>query len=199
MTAIQELVDITMGLDPGEVSDTTRVTQALSHCWHNLKGSAEGGMSGEKLHDRMEHVRWDPPVLSFVIERHGGAALGSTRAELQEWEVDVREGTASLCHTRHRQIRPRRAAMKKADMEVIANEIADHVANGETDDRIRWLPDGAVHVVVSRIIPDYSAPKETIAGRRRLFREVMESVMDARGWAPLGTGQFQRLADDLEG
>ncbi len=37
---------------------------------------------------RMEDVRWEPPVLSFRIERHGAMGVGSTRAELQNWRVD---------------------------------------------------------------------------------------------------------------
>jgi hypothetical protein len=29
-------------------------------------------MTGDKLLDRMEKVVWEPPVLTFTIERHGG-------------------------------------------------------------------------------------------------------------------------------
>ena len=38
---------------------------------------------------RMEKVEWQPPYLTFSIERHGATVKGSTRAELQNWQVDT--------------------------------------------------------------------------------------------------------------
>jgi hypothetical protein len=37
----------------------------------------------------MEDLEWNPPMLSFIIERHGAMVLGSTRAENQRWEIDM--------------------------------------------------------------------------------------------------------------
>jgi hypothetical protein len=45
-------------------------------------------MAGYKL-SRMKDATWNPPILEFTIERHGGTALGSTRASLQRWEINM--------------------------------------------------------------------------------------------------------------
>lgn len=84
----------------GEIQNTAHLEQLLAACWHEFTGSLEGGMAGHKLRGRMEHVSWDPPVLSFTIERHGSTAMGSTRAEIQKWFVNF-ETAASSLHTRY--------------------------------------------------------------------------------------------------
>lgn len=53
-------------------------------------------MEAHKLLSRMEQIVWEPPVLTFVIARHGGMVLGSTRAELQHWAVDLNKMTAEI-------------------------------------------------------------------------------------------------------
>jgi hypothetical protein len=42
----------------------------LANCWHELEGAGQTAMQARKL-DRAEDVSWNPPVLSFTIERHG--------------------------------------------------------------------------------------------------------------------------------
>lgn len=63
-------------------------------------------MEAYKLLGRMEQVRWEPPVLSFIVERHGETVNGSTRAELQHWEVAVENRTARIVKTGQRQLKP---------------------------------------------------------------------------------------------
>ena len=70
----------------GEIKNTTELEKALAGCWDDFTGDS-GGMTPSKLHDRMEEVFWEPPILDFVIERHGGTVMGSTRAELQYWTI----------------------------------------------------------------------------------------------------------------
>ena len=60
-------------------------------------------MAGHKLIGRMENVEWHPPILTFLIERHGGTVLGSARAELQRWTVDLDRRTATCERVGHRQ------------------------------------------------------------------------------------------------
>ena len=60
----------------------------LAPVWDALAGD-DGGMTSRKLHGRMEVVLWNPPRLTFYIERHGATVLGSSRAEVQEWTVDL--------------------------------------------------------------------------------------------------------------
>ena len=97
------------------------------------------GMAGHKLIGRMEHVEWNPPVLTFVIERHGGTVLGSTRAELQRWTVDLDRKTATCERAGHRQLSP---MAKRVDVGSIADEVANKIVGGESDDRLTWLEMG---------------------------------------------------------
>ena len=75
----------------GEVPVTDALVGLLQGCWHELDGSGDTKMNAGKL-DRIEQVRWEPPVLSFVIERHGALAFRSIYAELHQWEVDLDPG-----------------------------------------------------------------------------------------------------------
>ena len=79
----------------------------LREAWPDLEGSDQEGMAPYKLtEDRIEKPAWEPPVLTFVIERHGGTAQGSSRADLQTWVVDLDAGTANPEITGRRQLRP---------------------------------------------------------------------------------------------
>ena len=82
-----------------------KILSLLAECWDELKGADESAMRAFKL-DRAEDLSWDPPVLSFKIERHGGTVLGSSRAELQRWCVNLHEATASCEEQGYRQLRP---------------------------------------------------------------------------------------------
>jgi hypothetical protein len=61
-------------LPPGEIEDPGQLVELLAACWYQLPDSTFEGMTKGKL-QRMEDVKWDPPRLSFTIERHGGTAL----------------------------------------------------------------------------------------------------------------------------
>jgi hypothetical protein len=64
-----------------------KVKSLLIECWGEFRGSGETQMDAYKV-GRAEKLRWNPPVLSFIVERHSRTAMGSTRAELQEWSLD---------------------------------------------------------------------------------------------------------------
>jgi hypothetical protein len=80
LIALREFLD---SIESGPVADTSLLEGLLANCWDDLSQSSAAGMEAYELHHRMEHVRWQPPILFFVIERHGGTVLGSTRAELR--------------------------------------------------------------------------------------------------------------------
>jgi hypothetical protein len=111
---------------------------------------------------RMEAVRWEPPILSFTIERHGAMALGSTRAELQHWRVDFDLIRASCVKDRgYRQLLPRAERVKA---EPVATEIAEAINAGRADERLSWGRDGTVRVVLTKVFPYGSGYMQTIAG-----------------------------------
>ena len=117
--------------------------------WDDLGGD-NGGMAGIKLIRRMEQVEWHRPILIFLIERHGGTVLGSTRAELQRWSVDLDQGTATCERMGHRQLSPME---RRVDVGSIADDVARKITNGEADDRLTRLGDGRAGVEMGMIFP----------------------------------------------
>jgi hypothetical protein len=88
------------GLTPGlAAQDVKRIEGALASCWQKLRGSVEGGMEARKLCGRTEGMRWEPPTLTFDIDRHGVFVNGSTRVERQTWEIDTSRGMARIVGT----------------------------------------------------------------------------------------------------
>jgi hypothetical protein len=122
-------------VSPGEVKDTNTVVKLLAPCWSSLPGSDEQKTWAYKL-DRMEQVEWQPPVLSFVIERHGGAVLGSSRADLHRWTVDTETGKASCNSNRWRPLSPPARRLK---VEPLVDEVVELMTTGADDDRVKWL------------------------------------------------------------
>jgi hypothetical protein len=95
----------------------------LEEAWPTIQGSEQESMASWKL-GRIEKVGWSDPVLGFVVERHGGTVLGSTRTELQAWTVDLERREASCAVAGYRQRRPMRA---RFDADTVATEIVESV------------------------------------------------------------------------
>src|SRR5438094_743975 len=88
---IETLREFLNTISRGEINpgpDFDRLRNLLAACWHEFDGAGEYGMHAGKL-DRMEAVAWDPPILTFLIERHGPTVMGSTYAKLHCWTVDL--------------------------------------------------------------------------------------------------------------
>jgi hypothetical protein len=117
MTNLREYL---AALQSGDVPASTGLDRLLAAHWDEFEGSDENGMQGYKLLGRMEQVRWQPPVLSFVLERHGGMVMGSTRGELQHWEVDLDKRTTFIVKTSLRQLEKmaRRISVKELAEEI---------------------------------------------------------------------------------
>jgi hypothetical protein len=184
---MDKLMDHLKSLDPGLVKVTTHLERSLAEVWDDLDGGNEAGMTGHKLVGQMEQVEWSPPKLIFVIERHGGTVLGSIRADLQRWTVDLEQRTATCERTGHRQLSP---MAKRIDVEPIADEIAGMILSGEPDDRLVWLPDGRVRVEMGKIFPEGSGYKQTVQGRRTRLRRALIDRLSTRGWVHLGRNRF---------
>lgn len=162
---------------PGKIADVSELVPLLRECWDQFEGSEEENMQAWKL-DRIEDVSWDPPLLSFIIERHGGTVLGSTRADKQRWDVDLDGKTAKCYSAGPRQLYPRSPPL---NVQPIAEEIAALLINRRQDDRLKWRADGTVQVLTGKIIPD-EGPKQTVNGRRKRFREALVSILEPLGW-----------------
>lgn len=167
----------------GGIADAAELEEILVECWDEFAGDY-GGMEPHKLLGRMEDVRWRPPTLVFVIERHGGTAMGSSRAELQHWTIDVEHKTVKMDVQGYRQISPRAAPL---DVKPIADELVMLITRGGKDNRLRWSAAGRVRVLTGRILSTGSAPKQTLEGRRRRLLKAIEERLAPHGWQHRGS------------
>jgi hypothetical protein len=166
-------------LAPGEIAETGRVTALLAGCWHEFVGAESQRMHAGKL-GRTENVRWEPPVLSFRIERHGAMGVGSTRAELQDWRVDLDRKTAQCESNRgYRQALPRAEGVR---IEPIAEELAESIIAGRVDQRLKWQGGETVRVLMAKVFPYDSGYMQTVTGRRKRLRAALEPLLARNGW-----------------
>lgn len=177
--AVAALQDFLTGCGPGPVEDMTLV-EYLASAWPYLEGSDAEGMRIAKL-GRLEDPAWEPPRLTFVIERHGAMPFGSTRATRQVWTIHLEAATAAVEERGYRQVIPRAPALK---VEPIVAELVRLVAAGTDDAQLRWSADRAgVRILAGKVIPD-DGFKETVQGRRRRLRSRLEPALVAAGWRP---------------
>lgn len=178
-------------LSTGEISELVR---RLEPHWASIAGGDSTAMAPHKL-SRMEDVKWTPPILSFTIERHGTAANGSTRAELQRWEINLETLTAEAHQIGWRQI-ARTAPRIKLDP--IVEELIELIASGTDDDGLKWYDDKSrVRILIGAFVPDEGV-QQTTASRRRRFHEKLVPQLNALGWQSAGgtsRWEFRRLSD----
>jgi hypothetical protein len=171
---------------PGPIEDQLKHTimLLLAGCWDELEGVNETGMKAWKL-DRAEDVSWNPPVLSFTIERHGATVLGSSRAELHRWSVNLEEATADCAQGSYRQIW---RTAPRLDVKPIVARVCEAVQLGPESDCdlvkqgvIEWKGDDLVSVKHGMLISG-GGYQQTVQGRRRRFRNQLEERMLSIGW-----------------
>ena len=181
---------------PGDVGDDqlNGIERLLSKAWEALSGGQEEGMQGNKLLRRMSSVSWNPPILTFLIERHGAFVRGSTRVSDQEWEVDLSQATATLLGERKRQKIPAQRPMRMAP---IAAELADLILqNANADSRLKRYPDGSVEILMKFVVPADGQFKQTVEGRRKLRNELTMRLAP-HGWKRVSrTNKFRRGGSD---
>jgi hypothetical protein len=166
---------------PGPLANEEQLETLLVSAWDELGSSADGGMqSCYKLRGRMENVAWNPPILSFRIERHGGTVNGSVYAEMQQWDVNCEKGVANYDKftSRRRQVAAKDRALKVAP---IAREMADVIRRRVADDRVKWLSSTEVKVLISEVISGAGA-QQTVSGRRKRFYAGLQLELAESGW-----------------
>lgn len=185
------LKDFLMNQSPGSDLDREQVEFLLAEAWPSLRGSRTGGMQPHKIRGRTEDLGWNPPLLTFKIERHGGTVNGSTRAEMQHWCVDVAAHTAEIVSTSRRQLH---AMAKRVNVKGPAAVIAEAILNGQESASLKRYPDGRVKVLISALLPHGDDFKQTVAGRRKRFRAALEALIKDKGWSEVSTNTYQRSA-----
>lgn len=146
-------------------------------------------MSGEKLLNRIENASWDGRLLSFEIARHGGTVMGSTRTALHEWQVDLAARTARLTRRTHRQLLPREPAL---NLKPVAAELVQAVLAYKKHRWLTWRAAQTVRIDGGAIIPDGSAFKQTLTGRRKRLRKLLADGLTQAGWQERSPWLFER-------
>jgi hypothetical protein len=162
----------------------SEVLSLLFGCWDDLVGSDAGGMTKDDIvFLRCENLSWDPPVLSFKIVRHGGVLEGSKRGDVQAWDVDVTQATATFAVAGRRQLRPNDGRL---DVNAVAYEIAAIVIEFRDDRRVVRSGSKRIRILIGKVILRTS--KQTTAGRRRRFTKRLEGLLAPNGWRRQAAG-----------
>lgn len=157
----------------------SNIEKSLSECWTQLEGSSQERTTPQKLSRRTENMNWCPPILTFMIERHGGTVNGSTRADLHTWQINLESMTARIVRSSSRQIEP---TLSPLDVKPLIERIIQAVASNTDADGIRWAQGRKqVNIKASHFIPD-NCCAQTLAGRRKRFRTCLDERMKNLGW-----------------
>ncbi len=166
-------------VSPGAILEAETLERLLAACWGQFTGADSEGMNADKLIGRIGDACWDPPVLSFKIERHGGVVLGSVYAEVQSWHVDLEQLTASCTRAPGRLVRKRQDRLQ---LEPLVNRVTNAVEGRIDDECLKWLSETRVRILVGRITPTNAAAKQTVAARRKRLAEGIEVALTPLGW-----------------
>lgn len=174
----------------GDLADTQTLAALLAPIWDRLDGGDASAMTADKL-DRLEAASWSPSLLVIRIERHGGAVLGSSRGEIQEWALDLDTLTAQVSNVSHRQLVPRR---KRLDINSIAVRVAATIQEGADELWLEWSGDRSeVRVLSSHFINPDRASKDTLDGRRKRLKRALCDELAKIGWIPMSQpGRYRR-------
>lgn len=173
------LADRLNGQPPGYLHDESgEITNLLTLAWDELANGRQTKMDATKVW-RIEKLHWMAPVLSFEIERHGAAAFGSSRAEIQRWTVNLDTRQASCESVGRRQLRP---AAKPLKTQPLVEKIAKLILKHRKDDRLKWISPAKVRVEIGLVIEETNP--QTTQGRRRRFRSDLEKELQKAGWKP---------------
>ena len=80
----------------------------------------------------------------------------------------------------------------RLDVLPLAEEIFQLIIKHQQDERLKWNKDGSVHVEIGKILPENSAVKHTLQGRRKRFRQALDELLRSEGWQKIGTNVYAR-------
>lgn len=178
------LIEFLTNLAPGPISDTSGLQEVLFNCWESIEGSGAGGMKAYKLSSRIEKPKWEPPLLTFEIERHGGTVLGSSRADIQRWTINTSLMEADVSESGYRQLTPNSPAWTVKQAEAAAEGVANAVRNRQGHDWITHLKNGGLKINIALIVPS-NAATQTITGRRKKFWKILDEKLSP-DWSRTG-------------
>jgi hypothetical protein len=116
----------------GPVEEGNETSRFLGEAWEYLEGSDAQKTTHDKLW-RAKKLQWNPPILSFDLERHGQTVKGSKLASVHTWTVDLDNRTARYAQSRTRQVRP---SAPPLGMQSIGEELAQLIRGRREDERL---------------------------------------------------------------
>jgi hypothetical protein len=119
-------------------------------------------------------------------------AVGSTRADIQRWELNLQKRTACCEKVGFRQLRPMQARL---NVKPLAEDIAKRIVEGQKDERVKWNTDGTVRVIVAKVIPEEHTFKQTLTSRRKRFRLALEAVLGPLGWQQIRRDTYKKAEE----
>ena len=94
--------------------------------------------------------------------------MGSTRGELQEWTVNVKEGAASCMESGFRQLEPMAKALKVAP---VVKKLVQLIEEGNEGHRLKWSGDGQRVTVSLRKAIDAAEVQQGAASEYKQTRQ----------------------------
>ena len=167
-------------IGPGKIPNGTipALISELGKIWNELPGATEESMEARKL-ERGFDWTWHPPVLSFLIERHGGTVLGSGRGPIQKWSLDLDTGTATWHPAGYRQLSPMNP---RFDHKAAAQRIADALTAGPNSspglEGVRWKGPDTVTITLNKFFPT-DVPQQTATGRSKKLRASLVELVQS--------------------
>jgi hypothetical protein len=152
------------GLIPLEM--THELISMLSGIWDQFVGSDETRMTASKLSGRAEKLSWDPSAstLEFEIERHGATVKGSSRAEIQNWVIDLKDGTAHQSANGYIQLRKQNPPLS---FDLIVTKLVEAVVAGPDHNykcSIVWGGEDDLRIIPNVLVPPGIVPQATFKG-----------------------------------
>ena len=151
------------------------ILEAFNRAYEYFDGALDTSMSVKKL-NRIENLSWNPPVISFNIERHGGTVHGSSRADVYQWGLNVNTGEAGYTKT-HRQLR---RMDKRLNTKALAEATAKLITAKKKHAHLKWITPIRVQVQIAPLIPHTN--NQTTLERRRRFRMQLTEILWPKGW-----------------
>ena len=198
--AINTLLNELNNNSDGKLEDDkeVKIVRLLSDCWHEFEGADDTSMTPEKLW-YAEDLSWNPPVLSFAIERHGAIVLGSKRADIHKWTINLDRRTAHCERGSYRQLYPN---AKRLNVKPIVSQVIEAMQLGPASDCdlvkreiLVWNGGNELSVKHGKLIPGGGYP-QTVAGRRKRFRKELEARAKTMGWHLLSVQRWMTFARD---
>ncbi len=185
---MQELRNYLASLPTGPIAAPSHLKRLLASCWNDFEGSHQENMKADKLGNRqMEEVEWEPPILSFTIERYRVTLLGSAQTERHRWEVNVGTKEAICYNPGFRRIQPRQPPRNVAP---IVKEVVRLIRSHQETEWLKWNKDGSVRVVIGKVFPVFPNLNKHLIWQRERFRTKVEESLTTAGWMKIKTNHY---------